>query len=434
MNILRASAAIFLIVETALGAWDPKPKTDIDTGGDKKRRPVVFVHGALGAGEQYERVALLFASNGYPASWISTYDYNSVGQSAGPEQLDKFIDAVLQRTGARKVDLVGHSRGTGESRTYLSDPARAAKVAHYANIAGRASNNVGGVPTLVVGSAGDKIAGAPVAQDGAKAANIPGQDHVKVCTSTESFEQVYTFFNDGEKPRTLKIEPQKEILAGGYVKSYGQNNPLPGATVDVFEVAANTGERLAKKPLITLTAAADGQWGPFRAKPGQHYEYVITDKTIEHPRHYYREPLQRSDRLIYFRIASKADGSTPGPLDKEPKYLTDKAAVFNVRQQNGALTPGQDSLKLDGTELVSEELTPARRTVVSLYLLDGNENGKTDGTPVPGLIWNGPFAGAVDMFLPAKPHQHFEFKFNGRTLNVPGWKGSETGQIYVVFD
>jgi hypothetical protein len=53
---------------------------------------------------------------------------------------------------------------------------------------------------------------------------------------------------------------------------------------------------------------------------------------------------------------------------------------------------------------------------------------------VPGLIWNGPFAGAFDMFLPAKPHQHVEFKFNGRTLNVPAWKGSETGQIYVVFD
>src|SRR5712671_2399046 len=136
MNILRASAAILLIAEAVLAAWDPKPKTDIDAGGDKKRRPIVFVHGALGAGEQYERVALLFASNGYPASWIATYDYNSVGQSAGPEQLDKFIDAVMQRTGARKVDLVGHSRGTGESRTYLSDPARAAKVAHYANIAG----------------------------------------------------------------------------------------------------------------------------------------------------------------------------------------------------------------------------------------------------------------------------------------------------------
>jgi Lipase C-terminal domain/Lipase (class 2)/AF_1763-like, C-terminal domain len=417
MNIHRAAVAIVLVAQAALGA-----------------RPVVFVHGALGAGEQYEHAAMLFASNGYPAGWIIAYDYNSVGPSGGPEMLDKFIDAVLSRTGAPKVDLVGHSRGTAESRAYLGDPARAAKVAHYANIAGRPSNNVGGVPTLVVGSAGDKIAGAPVAQEGAKAANIPTQDHVKVCTSTESFEQVYTFFNDGEKPRTLKIKPEKEILAGGYVKSYGQNNPLPGATVAVYEVAANTGERIAKKPLVTLTAAADGQWGPFRAKPGQHYEYVVTDKTIAHPRHYYREPLQRSDGLIYFRIASKAEGSTPGPLDKEPKYLTDRTVVFNVRQQNGALTPGQDSLKVNGIELVSEELTPARRTVVSLYLFDGNENGKTDGTPVPGLNWNGAFAGAVDMFIPAEPRGHVEFKFNGRTLNVPNWKGSEAGQIYVIFD
>lgn len=100
---------------------------DVDGGANKSFRPIVFVHGFAGSGEQYERPAKLFESNGYPPTWINVYDYNSMGPSGGAEPLDKFIDAVRARTGFDKIDLVGHSRGTGVSKDYLSDPKRKAE-------------------------------------------------------------------------------------------------------------------------------------------------------------------------------------------------------------------------------------------------------------------------------------------------------------------
>ena len=310
-------------------------------------------------------------------------------------------------------------------------------MAHFGHLAGGAAANEGGVPTLVVGSNGDRAFGEGGARDGAKHFVVRDQDHVKVCTSTETFEQVYTFFNDGKAPKTLKIEPQDEIQVAGYVKTSGKNVPIPTAKVAVYEVAAETGKRLKEKPLVTLSVAEDGQWGPFRAKPGQHYEFVVTEPTIERERHFYREPFTRSDRLVYFRIASKAANSSPSPLDAEPKYLSDKSSIYSLRHLNGGITQNKDSLKINGTEVSTEEvLGGASTTVVVLYALDGNENGKSDFTKVTGPAWSGAltFTGAVDTFVPADPNGHVKFEFNGRTLNVPALKSSEAGSVNVIFN
>jgi hypothetical protein len=148
----------------------------------------------------------------------------------------------------------------------------------------------------------------------------------------------------------------------------------------------------------------------------------------------FREPFRHHDSLVYFRISAAAEGYTPSSLDKEPKYLTDKSAVFNVRHQNGALLPGVMSLKVNGTEVCTDELTPAARTTVALYVVDGNENGKSDFTKVEDPVFTGAFIGSVDMFIPADPSGHVEFKLNKRVLNVPSRKGVETGLVQVVFD
>ena len=63
--------------------WDPTPKGDINAGGDKKRVPVVFVHGGNGAGEQFERQAMHFTSNGYPGTWVVAFDYSTAGAIGG---------------------------------------------------------------------------------------------------------------------------------------------------------------------------------------------------------------------------------------------------------------------------------------------------------------------------------------------------------------
>ena len=67
-----------LCADNRTAAW----AGDVDAGADKSFRPIVFVHGFAGSGEQYEHPAKLFASNGYPPTWITNYDYNSTGAMA----------------------------------------------------------------------------------------------------------------------------------------------------------------------------------------------------------------------------------------------------------------------------------------------------------------------------------------------------------------
>jgi hypothetical protein len=405
---------------------------NVDAGADKSFRPIVFVHGFAGAGDQYEHPAKLFASNGYPPTWINNYDYNSTGPDGGSEPLDRYIDAVRARTGFDKVDLVGHSRGTAVSQAYLSDPKRAAKVAHYANIGGRPANNVGGVPTLVVGSKGDKLAGPGAAREGAKHVVLEKPDHIAVATGTEAFEHVFAFFNDGKKPRALEIKPQDDINVGGFAKTFGPNKPESGATVAVYEVAAETGRRVSDQPMARLVVREDGGWGPFKAKAGQHYEFFLTPQGSGRPVHFYREPFTRTDLLVYLK--TRDDKSEPGATIARELHPSDDSSILVVSQLNGAIIAGKDSLKVNGTELATPEIAPEKGTKVGFFLFDANGNKKTDATLPKSTTWTRPFLTAADVYIPTDKPQSVKLEFNGRVLNVPNWKAASEGYSFVAFD
>jgi pimeloyl-ACP methyl ester carboxylesterase len=417
-----------------LAAGEPtRPASDFDAGADKSFRPIVFVHGFAGSGEQYGHPAKLFTSNGYPPSWINNYDYNSTGPAGGPELLDKYIDAVRARTGFDKVDLVGHSRGTTVSQEYLVDPKRAAKVAHYANIGGRPANNVGGVPTLVLGSKGDKLAGPGTARDGAKHVVLEKPDHLGVATGTESFEHVFAFFNDGKKPKTREIQPQKVIFVAGFAKTFGPNKPEAGAALEIYEVAANTGRRVGDHPRAKFVVRPDGAWGPFEATAGQHYEFCLTPVGGARPVHYYREPFKRTDLLVYLK--TRDDQNEPGASIARELKVSDDSSVVIVSPLDGAVVAGRDSLKVNGVEVATPEIAPERGTKVGFFLFDANGNKKTDGTLPKSAIWSRPFLTAADVYIPAggKP-ESVKLEFNGRVLNVPNWKAASEGQSSVAFD
>jgi pimeloyl-ACP methyl ester carboxylesterase len=130
------------------------PVVVADADCDKSQRPFVFVHGTFGSGDNFAHVASLLASNGFCADRIVAIEYNSLGDKPGTNgQLDAAIDRVLAQTGFTQVDLAGHSQGTAHCGAYMSDPAHAAKVAHYINFSG--TPDVGDVETLSLSSQHD---------------------------------------------------------------------------------------------------------------------------------------------------------------------------------------------------------------------------------------------------------------------------------------
>jgi triacylglycerol esterase/lipase EstA (alpha/beta hydrolase family) len=91
--------------------------------------PLVLVHGTFeGAADNWATASPKFKAAGY---CVFALEYGNRGTgdiAASAGQLERFVDAVLAATGARKVSMVGHSQGGMMPRYYLKFLGGASKV------------------------------------------------------------------------------------------------------------------------------------------------------------------------------------------------------------------------------------------------------------------------------------------------------------------
>lgn len=395
--------------------------------------PVVMVHGFLASGDTYANQAMRFYSNDYPEDYIFAYDWNTIGGGDDPMLLDAFIDQVLSETGAEQVNLTGHSAGGGLSYTYLEDATRAAKVANYVHIGSNAQDAPAGpnqdVPTLNVWSTSDLIV---ESGDIPNATNvmIEGKDHFEIATSAETFEAMFKFFHNDVAPQTTDILPENTIQLEGKVLTLGENEPRDGATVNVYEVDPTTGFRLSGTPDHTVTAAADGTWGPIEVKKDANYEFeTITNIPDDRTIYYYREGFQRSNPFVYLRTLPS--GGFVSLLFNGIPESTDQSAL-TVFASNQGISAGRDDLFINGLELSNTDFCDPENNTIALFMYDGNENQTSDMTS-QGLFGQFPFLSSADVFLPTAQQESITCEFNGRTLMVEN-KRSSDGIIIAVFE
>jgi hypothetical protein len=401
-------------------------------------RPVIFVHGSSGSGAQFESQALRFASNGYPIEWLRSVDYDSPNvESAGvPETLDALIAELQEETGQDQVDLMGHSLGTFVSGSYLeSSPERAADVAHYVNIDGRPwPAPPGDVETLAIwGESGF------ASFDEGQTGNIPGaenvqledQSHVQVATSPETFEEIYAFFNEGEAPATTEILPEAEPTLAGKAVYFPQNEGVPStASLEVYEVDPETGQRLENEPQETLDFEADGSWGPIDAEHGASYELVIVNEDpAARQHHFYLQPVDRSDHLIRLNT-SPPEGGIGALLERSPDSTA--FTVTRYREWWGDQGEQSDQLIVDGNQVLSEATSPRDNNKIGVFLYDVGGDGESNlAEPIATLYGIG-FLTGVDVAIPADPERTVEVTAIPRgdedaavTVNVPAWPSTE---------
>jgi pimeloyl-ACP methyl ester carboxylesterase len=85
------------------------------------------------------------------------FDWNSLGdRSVINRNLNTLVDSVLARTGKTKVDLVGHSAGTGVVQDYAR--AHSSKVKSLTLLAGFPPDRQDSIPILNIYSTFDFIA------------------------------------------------------------------------------------------------------------------------------------------------------------------------------------------------------------------------------------------------------------------------------------
>lgn len=389
---------------------------------EDKALPIVFVHGFAGSAQQYESQALRFAANGYPLDRVYAYDHNGEGFDVAGfiAGLDDVVDGALADTGASQVYLVGHSRGTFVSSTYLGTPANAAKVAKYISLDGSG------------------CLGVPVPCIGPNQAMLPGQAHVEVSTSPESFEMQYEFLM-GEAPAVVDIVQQSTpVTVSGRVLDFPANVGKDGSTLNVWEIDPATGWRVADEPLATFEIGPSGDFGPITVSPLKYYEMALTSSTSV--QHFYTQRFLRDTTL--FRLLS-------GPPDSPSRLNTNSGPGHSAM----IVTRMREWMRSDVVEVSTHspsggDQEPANiltsgvgEANIAIHVHDDAASPGVSSLDTLSFFASQAFQSGVDLYMPASdpPDGTITLKNAPRgdssleqIINVPNWP-SDGHLISVVF-
>ena len=413
-----------------------------------ERLPVLFIHGGAGSASQFESQAQRLRANGYPAGHIAAFEYDSGTLAANPldptlmvqrhAQINALVDQLLLSTGAAQVNLLGHSLGTAVSQMYLADPANAAKVAHYVNIDGRgAAAPPGGVPTLA-------LWGQYVTEEVEGALNIypPENDpagHIEVSTSADSFVHMYRFFND-EEPQLSSI-PEADadhVWLAGKANLFPQNAGAAGARLEVYEIDPVTAARLSDMPLYVRTLDATGDWGPLLLDKGASVEYALLHAPGE-DQYFYREPYLQDSLLV--RLNTSRPGEGVGRLLQRSDGHTN-LMIGRDMELWGDQGENNDSLQVNGTELISELTAPLLKRLSVLFLHDRDSDGVSNLTQLDPDFALLPFMSGLDLYQPASAGGSgtIEVRLQSRrggadqVVNVPNWPSTRVRSVSIQFN
>ncbi|TKJ27407.1 alpha/beta fold hydrolase [Blastococcus sp. CCUG 61487] len=374
--------------------------------------PIVFVHGFAGSAQQIESNAMRFVANGYPEDRIVAYDHDGAGLDipAYAAGLTEVVDETLAEFGAEQVYLIGHSRGTGVSTLFLEDPAQAAKVAKYVAIDGRPCPDV--VPCI-----------APTQE------LFPGQSHVEVATSAESFAMQYEFLV-GEAPEVVDIVPQRApVEISGRAVNFPANTGRD-ARLDVWQIDAGTGARVDDEPHASVQLGPDGEFGPIELQNAVHYEYALSSDASPVVHHLYLQPYVRSSSWVRL-LSSEPDG----PVRTNTHVGDEHAALVVMRMREWHAEGDADVLELsvDGGETVNAITEFVGNAAIGLHIHDDAATpGESTLAKLP-YFGEQPFQSGIDVFLPASPDADGTITVRNlprgdanrpQTLNVPNWPSS----------
>lgn len=359
--LLRGAAALPLATGNfGLTAFAQAPSAAPNAAG---MPPVLFVHGNGDHAALWITTLWRMESNGVPRDRMFAINFtdplaraddtkaepNKSSTEDQRRELGEAIQQLKRRTGASRVALVGNSRGGNSIRSYIKNGG-AADVSH-AVLCGVPNHGVydwdvglngefngrgpflrglnegesevtPGTAFLTLRSDGmDKYAqedgrfvGKPGTPTGITAAGpalkgatnlvLGAVDHRETAFSPRAFREIYKFIA-GREPDRIAIVPEAEVSLSGLVTGtpggVPTNRPVTGASVDVYRVSGDTGERIGS-PIHSSQTAADGRWGPAKVDPTWYLEIVLTSAGST-TTHFYRSPFPRSSDVVHLRAA-----------------------------------------------------------------------------------------------------------------------------------
>jgi pimeloyl-ACP methyl ester carboxylesterase len=361
--------------------------------------PILFVHGSGDHAALWITTLWRMESNGiardrmlainFTDPLARAYDTKPEPNKSSIEdqrrELGEAVKELKRRTGAARVALVGNSRGGNSIRSYIKNGGTG-DVSHavlcgvpnhgifdWDDMLSNEFNSRGpflrslnegesevtpGTAFLTLRSDGlDKYAqadgrfvgmpGKPTgvtaegpALKGATNLVLGAVDHRETAFHPRAFREIYKFVA-GSEPDRIKIVPEAEVGLSGLVTGtpggVQTNRPVADASVEVYRVSPDTGERTGDV-IHSSQTGADGRWGPVRVDPSWFLEMVLTSPGST-TTHFYRSPFPRSSNIVHLRAARAL-----GPAD------AGAGAVVLMSRPRGYFGLPRDVVLFDGKE------------------------------------------------------------------------------------
>lgn len=129
--------------------------------------PIVFVHGYLGHAKDFDTMIARFKALGYPDDYLAAVGFksNTASNIVNAQELADFVDGVLLRSGAHRVDMVAHSMGALASRWWIRFLGGGSKLRDYLSLAGVHHGNNLAIATYSFDEASKEVYPAYAAED-----------------------------------------------------------------------------------------------------------------------------------------------------------------------------------------------------------------------------------------------------------------------------
>jgi pimeloyl-ACP methyl ester carboxylesterase len=358
-TVLKGASALPL----AIGNWGRAALAQTTPAASAETPPILFVHGNGDHAALWITTLWRMESNGIARERMFAINFTDPlarSDDAVPQdkrsstedqrrELAAAISELRRTTGASRVALVGSSRGGNAIRNYIKNGG-SADVSHAVlcgvpnhgvfawdespgnEFNGRGpflrglnegeSEVVPGTAFLTLRSDGlDKYAqpdgrfvgkpGVPTnvtadgpALNGATNLVLGAVDHRETAFHPRAFREIFKFIA-GREPERLDIVPAREVKLSGLVTGTPEgvqtNRPVAGASVEIFRVSPDGGERLGAAVHASQTGA-DGRWGPAQIDPAWPLEIVLTQAAAPIT-HFYRSPFPRTSDIVHLRAA-----------------------------------------------------------------------------------------------------------------------------------
>jgi hypothetical protein len=165
-------------------------------------------------------------------------------------------------------------------------------------------------------------------------------DHRETAYHPRAFREIFKFIA-GREPDRIEITPEADVRLSGLVTAtpggVATNRPVAGASVEIYRVSPETGERIGGA-IHASQSAEDGRWGPAQVDPSWYLEIVLTSAGST-TTHFYRSPFPRSSDIVHLRAARPL-----GPAD------AGAGSVVLMSRPRGYFGLPRDVVLFDGKE------------------------------------------------------------------------------------